>query len=185
MNEPAKGLRVALAQINPTVGDIDGNAELIAEWIERARDAGRRSGRLPGALPARLSGRGPLPEAALRRAPTSPRSSALARASRRDRRAGRVRRARRRPRRRAAATAPAPRPVHNSLALLADGEIAAVYRKNRLPNYGVFDEVRYFEPGTEPLVCEVDGVAVGLTICEDLWEPGPPAIARGRGGRAS
>ena len=50
-----------------------------------------------------------------------------------------------------------------------------MYRKNRLPNYGVFDEVRYFEPGSEAALATVDGVAVGLTICEDLWQPGAPA----------
>jgi NAD+ synthase (glutamine-hydrolysing) len=72
--------------------------------------------------------------------------------------------------------------VHNSLALLDGGRVAAVYRKNRLPNYGVFDEVRYFEPGSEPMVVEIAGVAVGLTICEDLWEPGPPASSEAESG---
>ena len=51
----------------------------------------------------------------------------------------------------------------------------AVYRKNRLPNYAVFDEQRYFIPGTEPLTIEVGGTRVGLTVCEDVWVPGPPA----------
>ena len=73
------------------------------------------------------------------------------------------------------ADAPFRRPVHNSLAVLRDGRLEAVYRKIRLPNYGVFDEVRYFEPGTRPLTIEVEGVTVGVTICEDVWEPGPPA----------
>ena len=71
--------------------------------------------------------------------------------------------------------APGPRPAHNAVAVLRDGEVDAIYRKNRLPNYGVFDEVRYFEPGSGPLVIDVDGVGVGITICEDVWEPGPPA----------
>ena len=73
------------------------------------------------------------------------------------------------------ADAPFRRPVHNSLAVLRDGRLEAVYRKIRLPNYGVFDEVRYFEPGTQSLTIEVEGVTVGVTICEDVWEPGPPA----------
>lgn len=77
----------------------------------------------------------------------------------------------------AAGDAPAPRGAHNSLALLRDGKVEAVYRKHRLPNYAVFDEQRYFQPGTEPLVVEVAGVKIGLTICEDVWEPGPPASA--------
>ena len=52
---------------------------------------------------------------------------------------------------------------------------SAVYRKVLLPNYGVFDERRYFEPGDTPALIEVAGVRVGLTICEDIWYPGPPA----------
>ena len=49
-----------------------------------------------------------------------------------------------------------------------------IYRKQHLPNYGVFDELRYFQSGDTPAVVEVDGVTVGLTICEDIWQPGPP-----------
>jgi NAD+ synthase (glutamine-hydrolysing) len=67
------------------------------------------------------------------------------------------------------------RRAHNSLAVLADGEVRGVYRKNRLPNYAVFDEQRYFVPGTEPLSVDVAGLPVGLTICEDVWVSGPPA----------
>ena len=52
---------------------------------------------------------------------------------------------------------------------------SAVYRKVLLPNYGVFDERRYFEPGDTPALIEVAGARVGLTICEDIWYPGPPA----------
>ena len=51
----------------------------------------------------------------------------------------------------------------------------AIYRKMHLPNYGVFDEVRYFQAGEQPALIEVDGVRVGLTVCEDIWQPGPPA----------
>ena len=115
MNEPARGLRVALAQINPTVGDIDGNAALIADWIARAREAGAGPRRLPGALPARLSGRGPLPEAPLRR---GERRRARARSPPRRRGiAALVGFAEPRPAPAAgAADGPAARPVHNSLA---------------------------------------------------------------------
>ena len=69
---------------------------------------------------------------------------------------------------------PPPPPAHNSLAIVADGEVQGVYRKCDLPNYGVFDERRYFEPGTEPALIEVDGVRIGLTVCEDIWHPGFP-----------
>ena len=179
MDQPAPSLRVALAQINPTVGDVDGNERLIADAIERA--AGEGAGLvvcpelcLPG-YPAedlylkphfgranaeaieRLAAAASIPALVGFAEPVSTTAE-------------------RRP------DAPGSRPVHNSLALLDGGRVAAVYRKNRLPNYGVFDEVRYFEPGSEPMVVEIAGVAVGLTICEDLWEPGPPASSEAESG---
>jgi NAD+ synthase (glutamine-hydrolysing) len=66
--------------------------------------------------------------------------------------------------------------------VLADGEVVAVYRKMYLPNYGVFDEQRYFQSGSEAAIFELGGVPVGLTICEDIWEPGPPAMTEALGG---
>ena len=60
-------------------------------------------------------------------------------------------------------------PLHNSAVLLRDGRQAATYDKRLLPTYDVFDEHRYFQPGTTPVVTEIAGVAVGLTICEDAW----------------
>ena len=65
--------------------------------------------------------------------------------------------------------------VYNSLAVLADGQVQAVYRKMFLPNYGVFDEQRYFQAGDTPATIAVEHADIGLTICEDIWEPGPPA----------
>jgi len=62
--------------------------------------------------------------------------------------------------------------LYNSAAVLRDGAVLAVYRKQALPNYGVFDEKRYFRPGSEPCVFALEGVAVGVTICEDVWLPG-------------
>lgn len=59
--------------------------------------------------------------------------------------------------------------IYNSLAVIQSGKIASIYRKVLLPNYGVFDEKRYFTPGYEPIVCEVNGVHLALTICEDIW----------------
>ncbi|MCD6015497.1 MAG: synthetase [Solirubrobacterales bacterium] len=182
MNEPPQGLRVALAQINPTVGDLEGNAELIAQFTDRARDAGADLvvfGEL--CLPG-------YPAEDLYLKPHFARANVIALAALARRTSGIAAlvgfaepAAAPAERRR---DGPAPRPVHNSVALLADGEVASVYRKNRLPNYGVFDEVRYFEPGGEPLVREIAGVTVGLTICEDLWEEGPPAaLEAGAGAR--
>ena len=75
-----------------------------------------------------------------------------------------------------------PRRAYNSTAVLADGRLQAVYRKNRLPNYSVFDEQRYFVPGREPMTIEAGGLTVGLTICEDVWLPGPPAQAEAEAG---
>ncbi len=167
-------MRVALAQIDPTVGDIDGNAAKIAEWIGRAAAEGAELVDLPRALRARLPGRGPLPEAALRRGePARGRGARPAR------------------RRDLVALVGFAEPVagggdfrhaHNSLAVLADGAVRAVYRKNRLPNYSVFDEQRYFVPGDEPATIEVGGQQVGLTVCEDVWMPGPPASTEAEAG---
>ncbi len=62
----------------------------------------------------------------------------------------------------------------NSAAVVSNGQIVGTYRKRLLPNYGVFDERRTFRPGQEPLVLDSAGVSVGLTICEDCWEPTDP-----------
>lgn len=72
---------------------------------------------------------------------------------------------------------------YNACALIEDGEMRARYFKQCLPNYQVFDEKRYFEPGNTPCVVEVAGVPVALGICEDLWHPGPMAAARAAGAR--
>jgi len=71
--------------------------------------------------------------------------------------------------------------LHNSAAVCADGEVAAIYRKRRLPNYGVFDEERYFEPGAEPLLLDIGGEVCAVTICEDVWVPELVAEAAGSG----
>ncbi|MTV25668.1 NAD+ synthase [Nitriliruptoraceae bacterium ZYF776] len=72
----------------------------------------------------------------------------------------------------------------NSAAVLADGQVVATYDKLRLPNYGVFDEARYFTPVDEPTVVRVAGVPVGVTVCEDLWvEEGPVRHAADAGAR--
>ena len=65
--------------------------------------------------------------------------------------------------------------VYNAAAVLADGAVHAVYRKVYLPNYGVFDEQRYFQAGAAGAVLDIGDQRVGLTVCEDIWEPGPPA----------
>jgi NAD+ synthase (glutamine-hydrolysing) len=159
MAETAR-LRLALAQINPTVGDVEGNARLAGEWIDRARDAGAGLVVLP-----ELALSGYPPEDLLLRpqflAACHEALDALARKV-----DGIV------------AVVGFPESdlaVHNAAAVVAEGEVRGVYRKALLPNYGVFDERRYFEPGDSPAVVELGGLRVGLTICEDVWFPGPPA----------
>jgi NAD+ synthase (glutamine-hydrolysing) len=160
-------LRVALAQVDPTVGDIRGNARLIAENIARAREQGAGlvvfpeltlSGYPPEDL---LLKTGFLDAAAAALEELAAKTHGIAAV------VGFPERA---------------EDVYNSAAVLADGEVAAVYRKMYLPNYGVFDEQRYFQAGSEAAIVELNGVPVGLTICEDIWEPGPPAMTEALGG---
>jgi NAD+ synthase (glutamine-hydrolysing) len=76
----------------------------------------------------------------------------------------------------------ATRGMTNSAAVLADGAVAATYDKLRLPNFGVFDEARYFTPRDRPCIVTVAGVDVGITICEDLWSDDGPVTAAARAG---
>jgi len=73
--------------------------------------------------------------------------------------------------------------LYNAAGVIRDGEIVAEYHKQCLPNYSVFDEKRYFDPGYNPRVIDLKGVPVGLTICEDIWEAFPAAQARAAGAR--
>ena len=71
--------------------------------------------------------------------------------------------------------------IYNSCAVFSDGELLCGYRKHLLPNYRVFDEERYFTAGTDASVFRIQGIAIGLTICEDIWRSGPIAAAREAG----
>jgi NAD+ synthase (glutamine-hydrolysing) len=170
-------LRLALAQIDPTVGDIEGNSRLISESIDQARDRGAQvvllpelclSGYPPEDLVLRTDFLDAVREALDALATEVVGTVALVGFPERVERT---------------ATEledfdplidPPPPPAYNSLAVLAGGEVSAIYRKCDLPNYGVFDERRYFEPGIEPALIEVDGALVGLTVCEDIWHAGSP-----------
>ena len=170
-------LRVALAQIDPTVGDIEGNVRLISESIERAHDAGARLVLLPELC---VSGYPP-EDLVLRRdfldAVRQGLDAIAADVEGIVALVGFPERMERSPEeleRFDPLIDPPPPPAYNSLAVLAEGEVRAIYRKCDLPNYGVFDERRYFEPGNEPGLIDVDGVPVGLTVCEDIWHPGFP-----------
>jgi NAD+ synthase (glutamine-hydrolysing) len=159
-------LRVALAQINPTVGNIGGNAAKVAEWIGRAESEDAELTIFPElCIPGY-----PAEDLYLKRHFVAANQRAV------EELAATVRGT--------TALVGFAEPVagggdfrhaHNSLAVLADGAIQAIYRKNRLPNYSVFDEQRYFLPGSEPATIELGDARVGLTVCEDVWAPGPPA----------
>jgi len=73
--------------------------------------------------------------------------------------------------------------MFNAASLLRDGRVQATYRKQLLPNYSVFDEKRYFAPGSDSCVVEIGGMPVGLTICEDVWQPEPVRRAVDAGAR--
>jgi NAD+ synthase (glutamine-hydrolysing) len=153
-------LRLALAQINTTVGDLDGNRERILGRIAEARDANADLVLFP-----ELAVTGYPPEDLLFRP-------------------GFLREARRSLDEIAAQTTGIAalvgfpwldRDLYNGCAVCADGEVKAIYPKRFLPNYGVFDEVRYFQPGRELLLLRIGEALIGPTVCEDIWQPGPPA----------
>ena len=73
-------------------------------------------------------------------------------------------------------------PAYNAAAVISGGAVAGIYRKNLLPNYGVFDENRYFEPGSEAPVFQGGGLRLGVTICEDIWFEGGPAAEQAKNG---
>jgi NAD+ synthase (glutamine-hydrolysing) len=152
-------LRIALAQINATVGGIAGNEEKIAGQIAAARDAGAQLVCFPELA---LTGYPP-EDLLLKEHFLADARAALERLAHATHGivalVGYPERA---------------EDVYNSAAVLADGAVQASYRKLHLPNYGVFDEVRYFQPGSCGATIDIDGVTVGLTICEDIWQPGPP-----------
>jgi len=167
MAERTDLLRVALAQINPTVGDLRGNARKITDYTARARDEGAALVVFP-----ELTLSGYPPEDLLLKTSFLDATRVALRelaAQTRD----------------IVAIVGYPEQaedVYNTAAVLADGEVVATYRKMYLPNYGVFDEQRYFQSGAEAAIVEVNDVPIGLSICEDIWEPGPPAMTEALAG---
>jgi NAD+ synthase (glutamine-hydrolysing) len=153
-------MRLALAQMNTVVGDLDGNRERIVARLEEAREAGADLVLFP-----ELATTGYPPEDLLLR-PGFLRAAAKTL----DAVAAETRGI--------AALVGAPhldRDLFNACAVCADGEVKAMYRKQFLPNYGVFDEDRYFQAGRELVLLRCGETLVGPTICEDIWQPGPPA----------
>ncbi len=153
-------MKLALAQINSTVGDLEGNRSLILARLEEAREAGADLVLFP-----ELAVTGYPPEDLLLRP-------------------GFVRAARRSLQEIAAATKGISALVgtphfdgdlFNACAVCAEGEVKAIYHKRFLPNYGVFDEERYFASGRDLVLLRLGEALVGVTVCEDMWQPGPPA----------
>ncbi len=177
-------LRLALAQVNPTVGDIPGNAGLVRKWTGRAARLGANLVAFPEMV---LTGY-PVEDLVFRKSFVDASKTAI--------------------RTLAAdlaadghgdvpvlvgyldADGPAPtsadavagRGPRNAAALLHGGTVVATYFKHHLPNYGVFDEDRYFEPGDSLTVVRIGEYDVALTVCEDLWQAGGPFAAAARAG---
>jgi NAD+ synthase (glutamine-hydrolysing) len=153
-------MRLALAQIDTTVGDLDGNRELILSRMADAKDMGADIVLFPelaitGYPPEDLLLRPSFVHAAER---------SLAQVAKEAR--GIV------------AFVGVPhldRDLYNGCAVCAAGEVKEIYRKRFLPNYGVFDEHRYFAPGRDLFLLEHGEALIGPTVCEDIWQPGPPA----------
>jgi NAD+ synthase (glutamine-hydrolysing) len=154
-------IRVALGQIDTTVGDLEGNVELMTAWAARATEADADvvvfpelaiTGYPPEDLVLRPAFVDDNLEAVLRLAKDTAGGCSIL--------VGFVDRTE--------------RGIHNAAALLANGDVVASYHKVRLPNYGVFDEQRTFVPGEAECAVRLAGSELGLSICEDAWSPGPP-----------
>ncbi|MEU4478812.1 NAD+ synthase [Micromonospora sp. NPDC023966] len=177
-------LRLALCQVDPTVGDIAGNADLVRTWARKAADAGAQLALFPELM---LTGY-PVEDLVFRRSFVAASRAALHRLAADLAADGlgdlpilvgyldadgppQV-----------SADAEPGKGARNAAALLHGGAVVATYFKHHLPNYGVFDEDRYFVSGDTLTVVRIGGVDVALTICEDLWQAGGPfAVARHAG----
>jgi NAD+ synthase (glutamine-hydrolysing) len=154
-------VRIALGQVNPTVGDLPGNVDLLTAWTSRATEADADVVVFP-----ELAITGYPPEdLVLRRRFVDDNLTAL------DALASRT-----------AGGCPivvgfvdrTDAGIHNAAALVGNGSVIASYHKIKLPNYGVFDEARTFTPGEAACSVRVGGSELGLSVCEDAWKPGPP-----------
>jgi NAD+ synthetase len=160
-------MKIAIAQINATVGDLSGNVARIAEFAGRARRAGAD---LMVAPELALCGYPP-EDLLLREDFLSACDQALGELAAQARDITLI----------VGHPRVADGKRYNSASIIQNGRIVGTYDKQRLPNYTVFDEARYFEPGGAPCVCGVNGVKFGVNICEDAWGTQGPATARTRG----
>jgi NAD+ synthase (glutamine-hydrolysing) len=162
-----RGFRVALAQINPTVGDLEGNVARIRAGLEQARRVGAQLVAFPelaitGYPPEDLLFKSAFIEANLKAladvaAATTGITAVVGFVDKRD-------------------------DIFNAAAVLHDGRRAGVYHKQYLPNYGVFDENRYFQAGTEAPVFTLGETAFAVNICEDIWYPTGPTTRQALAG---
>src|SRR5215467_3817403 len=160
-------IRIALAQINPTVGDFAGNTDKIISNIERARDLGADIIAVP-----ELSLPGYPPEDLLLKpqfitANLKALDQVIAASSGVISIVGFVDKT---------------TDIHNAAAVICDGQLKSVYHKNFLPNYSVFDEYRYFDAGHATPIFSYGDVLFGVNICEDIWYPGGPTQAQALAG---
>ena len=182
--QPATVLRVGLAQVNPRVGDIAANLDMVARYLAQAEDAGCDLVAFPELT---LSGYPP-EDLVLKAGFVADNRAALEKVAARTGRCavvvGFVDVADDEP---IAQTSARPARLFNAAALCVNGSIAGVYHKQLLPNYAVFDELRYFAPGhNDNTLHQVAGVAVSLSICEDVWvAEGPLARQRAAGAQVA
>jgi NAD+ synthase (glutamine-hydrolysing) len=153
-------MRLALAQMNTVVGDLEGNRARILDRLAEARDAGAELVLFPelavtGYPPEDLLLRpGFLHAAAESLEQIAAETKGIAAL---------------------VGTPHLDRDLFNACAVCSDGEVKTIYHKQFLPNYGVFDEDRYFQAGRELVLLRCGETLIGPTICEDIWQPGPPA----------
>jgi NAD+ synthase (glutamine-hydrolysing) len=155
----AQPLRIALAQVNPIVGDLEGNSRLIVDWIGRARGQAADLVIFPELV---LTGYPP-EDLVLKRSFVRDNLKQLDVVTRATKGIAAV-----------VGFVDEEGAIFNAAAFMYDGELKAVYHKVFLPNYGVFDEQRYFEPGHRAPILDLIGVRIGLSVCEDCWYPSGP-----------
>lgn len=163
-------LRIALAQLNPTVGDLDGNVAKIVGAYDRAEAAGCD---IIAFTELAITGYPP-EDLVLKAGFVADNLEALAKVAAHTGRCAAV-----------VGYVAADRDIYNAAAMCANGEVVGTYRKRLLPNYAVFDEARYFTPGdaSDPYeLYVIGGVKVGISICEDVWSPTGPLAEQAAGG---
>ncbi|PTR15161.1 NAD+ synthase (glutamine-hydrolysing) [Nitrosospira sp. Nsp2] len=160
-------MKLAVAQINCVVGDLGGNTRKILDYVNQAQNAGAALVVFPELA---LSGYPPedlLLRNGFRRACANALSELAGKTS--------------------GVTLLVGHPhltsnkLYNAASVIRDGKILATYLKHLLPNDSVFDERRYFDPGSDPCVFELEGIKFGINICQDIWQPGPAIRARAAG----